>query len=922
MIFKIPLFKRQFMKKFTFAYLFLLVAICSNAQQLFTETFNLAPTTPLVGNGWFQIGNTSTNPIIVDSNVLSYSGYILSGTGRASSITTSGQDIYADFGTVVSANSVYASLLVSPKSVQTAGDYFFAFLPSNANNNYIGRVFLKSASVGYFLIGLSKGNEPPIYGTDSFELNTTTLVALKYSFYSGGNNNDTLALYTFHSGFPLSEPSPNVKLAGTTNDLVNISRVAIRQGTATNAPSLLLGGIRVASTWEDLNTATVSGQPKTLSNFRFTGKLQNTSLISWTKPNGYVDSLFNVVVFLRNDTMASSFATPSQSALSYTANNDFTGIASAFQLDSLAKCVYNGDGNNVTLLNLDSNTRYYAVAYVVRTDTVWYGNAIFSNGRTSINSALNLQVLPASVSSVTTSWTNSPNYVSATHTTLVFIKEGSPINWVDPNRPASRYVASANFGIGTKFQEDTSAFCIYNGNLTSVTTNGLKQGVTYYVSVFFVRNADSVYSLPAIAFGNSAENAPYREIGPLVKTNITTGVIDSTGKRALLRGVVNSVNFRTLGLQFVLRDQTGGITVFSNNRNYSYAVAVGDSIEVAGTIAQQNGLAIIGNLDTVLVIGKNAITTNFTLVQTLSEQTENLPVKLSKLSIISNLPTANWPTNSTVLTKNEETGDTIRIRIYSGTGFVQIPAPTGFFSIQGLGLQTSTSNQAPFPFNGYSISPRNPSDITIINDSINEFAILTPQNNAEILLDGDSSGSILLQHQMADIVVGKGIITYEILLDETNGDFQTPLFSKLSDNTGLDTNTTVTYQEILDNLPGLNKLGDSVTVRLAIKANLNDASRMSSNAITLTFKLGVLTHQKEMIGNEIQCMLYPNPFQGLLQAESNQTIISIEILDLLGRSLKTVYHANVIETAELPAGTYLVKISSKHGSFRQLIIKE
>ncbi len=620
--------------------------------------------------------------------------------------------------------------------------------------------------------------------------------------------------------------------------------------------------------------------------------------------------------------MASSFDIPTQGALTYTANNDFIGAASTFQLDTLAKCVYNGDGNSVSILNLDLNTRYYAVAYVVRTDTAWYSNAIFSNGRTSIGNALNLQVLPTSLSSVTTSWNNAPNYISATHTTLVFMKEGSPINWVDPNRPASRYVASSSFGNGTKFQEDSLAFCVYNGNLTTATTNALKQGVTYYVAVFFVRNADSVYTLPAVASGTVAENAPYREIGPLVKTNSSTGVIDSTGKRALVRGVVNSINFRTFGLQFVLRDQTGGITVFSNNRNYSYTVTEGDSIEVAGTVSQQNGLAIIGILDTVILIGKNAKTTGFTLVQTLNEQTENLPVKLSKLSIISNLPTANWPTNGIVLTKNEETGDTIRIRIYTGTGFVQIPAPSGFFSIQGLGLQTSTSNQAPFPFNGYTISPRNPSDITIINDSISEFAILTPQNNAEILLDGDSSGSILLQHQMADIVVGKGIITYEILLDETNGDFQTPLFSKVSDNGGLDTNTILTYKEILDNLPGLNTLGDSVTVRLAVKANLNDANRMSSNAINITFKLGVLTNQNEILRKDIKCVLYPNPVKDLLKVETSNDLLSIEIFDLFGRTLKTINHSMEIETAELPVGTYLVKISSNNGSYRQLITKE
>jgi hypothetical protein len=908
------------MKK-AFYFLALLLSFNLSAQQLFTENFNYDIGSTLISNGWVQIGNTSTNPILVDSNALQYPGYFSSGLGKAAIIGSSGQDVYVEIGETVSANNVYVSFLLKPITTQTIGDYFFSFLPSNNNSNYYGRLHLKSASSGYYKIGLSKNSDNPVYAADSFQLNSVLLVAIKYSFVAGSNTNDTISLFTMKNNFPVTEPVPTIKLAlSNVIDVINISRLALRQGNMTNAPTAKLGGVRMAKSWSELNTATILDQPKTVTNLKFTGRLQNSSQLNWVKPTTYVDSLFTTLVFMRKDTMASSFQIPSASALSYIASSDFNANGSVFEFDSLAKCVYNGDGSSIDIQNLEINKLYYFVSYIVRTDTAWYGKATFTSGRTALGAVNNLLMTPTSSTTITTTWTNPSNYQLGTHTTIVFMKEGSPIISVNPNAMVSSYLNSTTFTLGSKFQDDSLAYCVYRGTGLSTTTLNLKQGVAYHVLVFSVRTSDSVYSLPGTSSGFTALPAPYRNIGPLVKTNTSSGVIDSTGVRALLRGVVHGINFRGIGMQFVLRDATGGISIYSGIKTFGYNVEEGDSIEVSGMVSQLNGLAILGNLDTLIVLGKLARLDSFALVQSLGEHTENKPIAFSELSFLESVPT-NWPIG-TILARNEVTKDTVRIRIINNTGFNQTPAPKGSFAIKGIGLQTSVSNQAPFIFNGYTISPRNPSDIIMLNDSIGDFSIVSPSQNAILLMDGDSSGSFIFTNTVSKILRGKGTVNYELLIDEPNGDFNSPLIRLKADNNGLDTNTTLSYSTILQNLKELSKIGDSVVVRVALKATLNSEEKMTSNAITVTFVRGIWVGISGLVKTEPHFEIYPNPATDYVIVNTSQKIQSITLYNLMGQAIKRFDVEPKLDLQGFSKGAYLLELVTAKSKFTKKLVIE
>jgi hypothetical protein len=53
-------------------------------------------------------------------------------------------------------------------------------------------------------------------------------------------------LFVFSGAIPGSEPSPSIgPITGTQTDSPNISRIALRQGSAANAPSLDIDGFRV-----------------------------------------------------------------------------------------------------------------------------------------------------------------------------------------------------------------------------------------------------------------------------------------------------------------------------------------------------------------------------------------------------------------------------------------------------------------------------------------------------------------------------------------------------------------------------------------------------------------------------------------------------------------------------------------------------
>jgi hypothetical protein len=89
-----------------------------------TEDFDYESGQTLSNNTW-NLNGTTTNPVLVDSPGLVYSGYVLSGLGNSAYLHSSGADYYKQLLSVTNTGSVYASMMIRPDSARVGGDYVF-----------------------------------------------------------------------------------------------------------------------------------------------------------------------------------------------------------------------------------------------------------------------------------------------------------------------------------------------------------------------------------------------------------------------------------------------------------------------------------------------------------------------------------------------------------------------------------------------------------------------------------------------------------------------------------------------------------------------------------------------------------------------------------------------------------------------------
>ncbi len=260
------------MKKQLLKNLFLIMAILSPffaaAQNpIIVENFNYTAADTLrniSGAGWTPIATVSNiNKVPVVSPGLSYTGSTASGIGNAVAIKTTGEDIGKAFAQNYRDNAVYTSFLINVSAAQTAGDYFFALFDSTLSGaNYRARTFIKSSGTGY-KIGVSKSGAATVagyYATD-LSFNTTYQIVVKYSIISGATN-DSVKLFV-NPILGAAEPTTaSADAVITENDITisstsGIGGVALRQGTASNAPTLTFDGLKVGRSWSSVTPLAV-----------------------------------------------------------------------------------------------------------------------------------------------------------------------------------------------------------------------------------------------------------------------------------------------------------------------------------------------------------------------------------------------------------------------------------------------------------------------------------------------------------------------------------------------------------------------------------------------------------------------------------------------------------------------------------------
>lgn len=202
---------------------------------------------------------------------------------------------------------------------------------------------------------------------------------------------------------------------------------------------------------------------------------------------------------------------------------------------------------------------------------------------------------------------------------------------------------------------------------------------------------------------------PDYTIGQVTTIN-ADGEVDSLGVSCRLRGIVYGVNLSSGGLQFTIIDgNNDGIGVFSG-QNLGYTVQEGDEVVVEGVIGQFNGLTQIEPDRVQLASTGNTLVTPQT-VTALGEGTESQLVRLENVSLVNPM---DWSTGGSGFNVDVTDGtNTYAVRIDNNVDLFTLPAPTGTFSVTGIGGQFDSS----LPYDeGYQLLPRYMADIDPYTD--------------------------------------------------------------------------------------------------------------------------------------------------------------------------------------------------------------
>lgn len=660
-----------------------------------------------------------------------------------------------------------------------------------------------------------------------------------------------------------------------------------------------------------------------VTSLTFTATGQTTAQVNWTKPAGYNDGTQTTLIFLKA-AAAITAGTPTAGGSAYTANADFSLSNSFYQNDAAAKCVFKGDNPPAAISGLASGTAYYLLAYVINDSDSSYAAGVTANTTTLLpppSAVTGVTFTGMSTTSANIAWTKPAGYTNATHTTLVFVKQGTAVIPGTPAKPASFYSGLPFFGFGTQYEHDTAARCVFKGDTNFVTLSNITNTATYHVLVYVVRDADSSYSPGATGSGSALPPPPpppYYNIAQINHTNIVSGNPDSLNVRVGLRGVVYGFNQRSTGAQFMLRDQTGGITVLSQVNAFGYTVTEGDSVEVQGTVSSNRGLVTLNPIDTLKKLASGHALKSPTNVLVLNESTENDLVRLNNVRFLTVPTGSNWPSsNVQALTANN---DTITIRLTTTSPLAGTPLPlTPTFHITGMGAQSSSSFVAPFQFNGYQLIPRRASDITPVDSLSRPFNLIRPSAADTLHEPVDTAAKDTFVWHSTRTALGVAPGSYVWMLDTAVITASSTPLMVFATN---DTMFSIQSWKIAQLFP---QSGRYRTFHWTVKAELNGSARFADNNASFIYEHKVATgiHNVD-ISNSLR--VYPNPAGRFITIEADQQLSAICVIDLTGRELLHVSSLSAIshtlDLGALSKGVYLVKVGTANGSaVKRIIVK-
>ncbi|MEO1032199.1 MAG: lamin tail domain-containing protein [Bacteroidota bacterium] len=236
------------MKKLYFLALAILMTSFTYAQVL-SEDFDYGNSggdlTAVSSGNWNSHSGTTAVAYVAAPTSLSMTDYPSSGVGGHITLTGSNsQDVNSAF-TEITTGTVYGSALVNLTSVGS-GNYFMHFNSSG----FRARVGAQDNGMGDVLFGIGTDSSTLTYGTTAYSLNTTYLLVFSYEIATGVSN-----LYVLSAVTPTEPMTPEATNTGGTGTAINA--ISFRQSS--NIPNILIDGVRVSTTWNEIMNDSACG---------------------------------------------------------------------------------------------------------------------------------------------------------------------------------------------------------------------------------------------------------------------------------------------------------------------------------------------------------------------------------------------------------------------------------------------------------------------------------------------------------------------------------------------------------------------------------------------------------------------------------------------------------------------------------------
>lgn len=385
------------------------------------------------------------------------------------------------------------------------------------------------------------------------------------------------------------------------------------------------------------------------------------------------------------------------------------------------------------------------------------------------------------------------------------------------------------------------------------------------------------------------------------------GVLDSLGNLYEITGKVYGYNQRSPGIQFTIRDQTGGLGTFGPVNLSYYTPAQGDSITIRGRLAQFSGLAQIDFIDTIIFHQSNQPLRGARLVTQLGEGTESDLVQFNNVT-----GSGIWSSGNQWIYLNGGS-DSIRVRLSgsANNNLIGKPIPSKPFILIGIGGQFKFSS--PFT-TAYQLYPRDTNDVIIPPDSLSGFDLIAPANNSSVVIQG--AGTQLLNITWAPSQQFQGLLppTYEFLLDVPTGDFSTPLLTRQSNSGGTATALGLPYFQVADLLANQGVMvGQSLSLIWTVRATTtNNYSKLANQPFNITLTRDQMNSVTVKAGDKLS--VYPNPASNAIFVHAPEVIKTISIASIDGK-VQSVQNINgtvkaSVNTSNLRNGVYVVSVET------------